>query len=240
MAIVRRQRRNSWKDRKQILLGILLCVVVIGAVITTTILMNQRKEKIEVQEASISNAKGLPKIVENAPEFDVQLLTPNKYSRPQYETTGINGIVIHYTANPGTTAQQNRDYFEGLKDTGETKASSHFVIGIEGEIIQCIPSKEISYASNERNFDTISIEVCHPDKSGKFSKKTYDSLVELNAWLCGRFQISPVDIIRHYDVSGKKCPLYYVAHEDDWEDFKDDVSNYIDTYGTTPKISSQK
>ncbi|MFR8755306.1 MAG: hypothetical protein ACLVG5_00555 [Clostridium sp.] len=38
--------------------------------------------------------------------------------------------MVHYTANPGTTAQQNRDYFEGLKDSHETHASSHFVIGL--------------------------------------------------------------------------------------------------------------
>ena len=45
----------------------------------------------------------------------------------------IRGIVIHYTANPGSTAQNNRDYFEGLKDSHETSVSSHFVVGLEGE-----------------------------------------------------------------------------------------------------------
>ena len=35
-------------------------------------------------------------------------------------------------------------------------------------------------------------------------------------------------IIRHYDVTGKECPLYYVEHEDKWEEFRDDVMNYIE------------
>ena len=49
-------------------------------------------------------------------------------------TNKITGIVIHYTANPGASAMNNRDYFEGLKDSHITKASSNFVVGLEGEI----------------------------------------------------------------------------------------------------------
>ncbi len=162
---------------------------------------------------------------EGAPELDVQLLTINPESRPGIALEKIDGIVVHYTANPGTTAQNNRDYFEGLKDSHETQASSHFVIGMDGEIIQCIPSTEIAYASNDRNGDTLSIECCHPDESGKFTDATYRSLVELTAWLCRRFGIDPASgIIRHYDITGKVCPKYFVDHEDAWESFLRDVA----------------
>ena len=177
------------------------------------------------------NAEPVKKVVQDAPEYDVQLLTVNEYSRPGIERDEINGIVIHYTANPGSTAQQNRDYFEGLKDTHTTKASSHFIIGLEGEIIQCIPTSEIAYASNNRNSDTISIECCHEDETGEFNEETYDSLVHLVAWLCGKFDLDTDDVIRHYDVTGKECPLYFVEHEDAWEQFKEDIDTYIDTYG---------
>lgn len=172
------------------------------------------------------------KVVEDAPDLDVQLLTVNDYSRPGIAMEQINGIVIHYTANPGTTAQQNRDYFEGLKDSHVTKASSHFIIGIEGEVIQCIPSSEISYASNDRNYDTLSIECCIGDDTGKFSDATYDSLVHLTSWLCGKFSIKVDNVIRHYDVTGKECPKYYVKHEDAWLKFKEDIADYINKYGT--------
>lgn len=157
------------------------------------------------------------------PAIDVELLTPNEYSRPQIALKKINGIVIHYTANPGATAQQNRDYFEGLADSHETHASSHFIVGLDGEIIQCIPSSEISYASNSRNSDTLSIELCHPDSTGKFNQKTYDSAVELTAWLCRHFSVSPDAVIRHYDITGKICPKYFVEHEDAWKQFLSDV-----------------
>ena len=160
---------------------------------------------------------------EGAPPLDVQLLTVNDYSRPAIPLEQINGIAVHYTANPGATAQQNRDYFENLKDSQQTQVSSHFVIGLEGEIIQCIPSSEMSYATNERNVDTLSIECCHPDETGKLKKATYNSLVDLTAWLCSRFILSTDDIIRHYDVTGKNCPKYFVENPEKWEQFKEDV-----------------
>ncbi len=174
---------------------------------------------------------GVQRTVVPEPEFTVDLLTYNDYSRPGIERDKINGIVIHYTANPGSTAKQNRDYFEGLKDSRITKASSHFVVGLEGEIIQCVPTVEIAYASNERNKDTISIECCHPDETGKYTEATYESLVELTAWLCDKFSLDTDDIIRHYDVTGKACPLYFVEHEDQWKMFKQDVKAYIKKHG---------
>ena len=158
------------------------------------------------------------------PDIDVQLLDINPYSRPGIESSGITGIVIHYTANPGSTAQENRDYFNGLQYSQETSASSNFVVGLEGEIIQCVPTWEVAYASNDRNYDTVSIEVCHPDESGKFTDKTYRSLVQLTAWLCVKFDLTADDVIRHYDVTGKNCPKYFVEHEDAWADFKENVS----------------
>ncbi len=158
------------------------------------------------------------------PELDVQLLTPNAWSRPQLPLVEINGIVIHYTANPGSTAQENRDYFENLGSGEEdVYASSHFIIGMDGEIIQCIPSTEMSYASNDRNTDTLAIECCHPDGTGRFTDATYSSLVELTAWLCKAFDLTPDDVIRHYDITGKDCPRYYVENEDAWEQLKTDI-----------------
>lgn len=183
------------------------------------------------EQAGKQNFIGQIPVIEEEPQIDVQLLTPNAYSRPQIALEKINGIVIHYTANPGSTAMQNKDYFEGLKDSKITKASSHFIIGLEGEIVQCIPSGEISYASNQRNYDTLSIECCHQDKTGKFNQATYDSMVELTAWLCGKFQIQVEDVIRHYDITGKNCPKYFVENKEVWEKFKSDVFTRLQDYG---------
>lgn len=150
-----------------------------------------------------------------------QLLTVNPYSRSGQKLNKVNAIVIHYVGNPGTTAAQNRNYFEGLKDSKNVSASSHYIVGLEGEIIQCVPLEEISYASNNRNSDTIAIECCHPDATGKFNKKTYNSLVKLTAALLKTYGLSVEEgLIRHYDVTGKECPLYFVRNEDEWYGFK--------------------
>lgn len=171
------------------------------------------------------------KIRVEQPEITEDFLTVNINSRPGTSLKRVKGIVIHYTANPGTGAKANRDYFESRKDQEDTtanKVSSHFVVGLDGEIIQCIPLNEIAYASNDRNQDTISIECCHPRKNGKFNKKTYHSLVQLCAWLCDQYEIQDKsDIIRHYDVTGKLCPLYYVNHPSQWDKLKSDIWNCL-------------
>ena len=84
---------------------------------------------------------------------------------------------------------------------------------------------EVAYASNDRNHDTISIECCHEDESGKFTKATYESLVKLTAWLSDTYLITTDEIIRHYDVTGKNCPKYFVEHKDKWQEFLVDVEN---------------
>ena len=221
-----RQERKR-KRRKKLLWHVLLCsaVVLIFASIAAVFL------KAEANQIAAENADVLKHRVEEAPEINVQLLSINEYSRPGIELSEVNGVVIHYTGNPGTTAMQNRNYFEGLAEKKDTKASSHFIVGLSGEIIQCVPLNEIAYASNQRNEDTISIECCINNDAGKFTDKTYEALVHLTAWLVGEYDLKISDIIRHYDVTGKACPKYFVEHESAWEDFKLDVEKYIDTNG---------
>ena len=152
------------------------------------------------------------------PDWIVQDILPvNEYSRPGIALSEVNGIVVHYTGNPGTTAEQNRSYYKNLAETKETYASSHFVIGMDGKIIQCVPLNEIAYCSNQRNDDTISIECCHSDDTGQFSQDTLDALVQLLNWLIKTYELGRDDILRHYDVIGKECPYYFVKHPDAWE-----------------------
>ena len=92
--------------------------------------------KSGANEQAAGKADELTMRIEEAPLIDQQLLTVNEYSRPGTKLEKVKGVVIHYTGNPGTTAMQNRNYFEGLAEKKDTKASSHFIIGLSGEIIQ--------------------------------------------------------------------------------------------------------
>ncbi len=175
---------------------------------------------------NISKRVKIAKEIELPEWVDVQLIHKHTTARTGIELTDIKNIVIHYVGNPETTAQNNRDYFDKV----DTTVSSHFVVGLEGEIIQCVPIYEKSAASNHRNKDTISIEVCHPDASGEFNDETYESLVKLTAYLCNKLLLDQNDVIRHYDITEKICPKYYVENEDEWKTFKKEVKKKLDEY----------
>ena len=168
---------------------------------------------------SVEKAILLEKFDEIPEYINEELIHIHTSARTGRKLRNINGIVVHYVANPKTTAMQNRNFF----NLPETEVSSHFIIGLDGEIIQCVPLYERSCASNTRNGDTIAIEVCHPDKTGKFNDETYKSLIKLISWLCDEFGLTEDQIIRHHDITGKICPKYYVDHEDEWIKLKEDV-----------------
>lgn len=156
-----------------------------------------------------------------------QFLTPNQYTRPQIQLTRHTAVAIHYTGDPGATAQNEHDYFNGSCISAKRYASCHYVVGMQGEIIQLIPETEWSYCTNQANGYTISIETCHADATGKFTQTAEQSLIELAAQICKRYGLNPLGggVVRHYDVTGKQCPLYYVTHPACWTAFKTAVHN---------------
>ena len=238
----RQRRRRRARIRRYIRMTLLCAGILVGIVALTMLL----KVPASTAEAStpmeaIDMAQQVGKGTENTmgtriqglsaetyaahPDWTEDFLTVNEYSRPGDPLTEVNNIFVHYTANPGTSAAQNRSYFEQLKDNHERSASAHFIIGYNGEIIQCVPLDEIAYAVQTRNEDSISIECCYKADNGQFTQETYDSLIRLLSWLIDAYELEPEDILRHYDCGGKKCPIYYTEHEDAWEQLKEDVKN---------------
>ena len=116
-------------------------------------------------------------------------------------------IILHYIGNPGTSAAANANYFANVN----SQTSVHYIVD-DSNIIEIIPPTMKSYGTNskEHNEKGIQIEMCHPDATGKISEATLSNTVWLCQELMGAFGIT--DIIRHYDVSGKKCPKWYVEH----------------------------
>ena len=162
-------------------------------------------------------------------DIDKQFLTISNYNRPGTRRDRTTAVACHYIGNPGTSAQANRDYFENLRITHTTKASCHYIIGLDGEILQLIPEEETSWCTNQANSYTISIEACHLDATGKFTDATYQSYVALCADICKRWGMDPQNggLIRHYDVTRKVCPKWFVDHPEAWEQFKRDVQAAI-------------
>lgn len=209
--------KKSKRKRKLRKGRIVMAVIIVAAIVIMSCLVVKRIN----QNSETKKVKNLAEI--KIPDWiDSQIIDVDGASRNGYKLKGVKDIVVHYVGNPGTTAQQNHDFYAG----NQSNVSSHFVVGLDGEIIQCIPINEWSAASNWRNNDTISIEVCHPDETGKFKKKTYSSLVKLVAWLENVCDIDESHVIRHYDITKKECPRYFVQHEDKWKTFKKNVEKY--------------
>lgn len=169
-----------------------------------------------------------------------KLLQINPYSRSGEKQKDIQYIVIHWVGNANTSAIANRNYFNNLAKTHSTSASSHYIIGLNGETIRCIPDNEVAFHSGSysMNRKSIGIEDCHPDWDGKFTDDTYNALVELCADLCKKYGISINNVIRHYDVTGKSCPKYYVEHQDEWNKLKQDIYNKIN--GTPVEVPTEE
>lgn len=232
----RRELRRKKRRRQMLvvrsLLGaatlILVLAVGFGMWKLGTYLWNREEGKeIEVSRQIEQEQQMIEENRSEKPVIEEKFLTPNEYSRPGEPLTEVTEIFVHYTANAGTSAAQNRSYFENLGITGETSASAHFVIGFNGEIIQCLPLDEIGYAVMEHNYNSISIECCYLQEDGKFEDVTYQSLVKLVGWLLNEYDLGPSAVKRHYDSNGKLCPKYYVEHEDAWEQLVKDVEAYI-------------
>lgn len=220
----KRRQRNLYRLFAFLIIGVCLILIYQTTGAIYRMVHNEKTGKgkgiVEILSEKIEGKRIEP------PEMVVDYLDPNEFSRPGTKLGKVKNVFVHYTANPGTSAAQNRSYFANLAQTQERSASAHFIIGYEGELIQCIPLEEQAYAVATRNEDSVSIECCYLDEDGKFTQETYDTLVHTLAWLCGEYRLSPDDILRHYDCGGKKCPLYYVEHEDAWEKLLADVEAY--------------
>lgn len=163
-----------------------------------------------------------------------RFLTPNEWSRPQKPIHSIKDIVIHWTANPNANAMQNWHYFEAKKTGMGSYGSAHYIIGQDGETIQCIPENEVAWhcGSSQKdpasgkiytdyarkkyghyavhwqttspNYCTIGIELCPTDWNGNFTEKTIEAAVELCADLCKRHKLTADDITTHHNIVGWK------------------------------------
>lgn len=139
---------------------------------------------------------------------------PPRINNPM-QTIEPLGIILHYVANPGTSARANANYFWNV--TSQT--SVHYVVDDE-EIIEIIPPYMKTFGTSDGAYNSrcIQIEMCHPDATGEISEATLENVV----WLCRKLvrEYGTRTILRHYDVTGKKCPLWYVNNPDEWEKLK--------------------
>ena len=114
----RRRRRNPLRPLLPALLVILALIIAAAVSRGTSRAYPWILRHSHLLHTKVQSPSELPDWIEQ------ELIPVNQYSRPGTPLEQVNGIVVHYVGNPGTTAQNNRDYFASLAETGETSASS--------------------------------------------------------------------------------------------------------------------
>ena len=164
-------------------------------------------------------------------------LSINPYSRPGKSLHEVKAVVMHWVANAGSSAEANRNYFESRKDGELGYGSAHFVVGMEGEVIECIPTSEAAWhvgskiyteyartylTTGNPNYCTIGIEMCHPGADGAFTYATLLSACELAGSLCEENHLNPYrDITTHKAVVGwKDCPKHWCENPGELQRFQ--------------------
>ena len=130
-------------------------------------------------------------------------------------TSSIKFIVIHYTGNDGDTDENNGKYFAN----NDVNTSAHYFVD-DDSITKSVPDNFIAWHCGGktykhkscRNANSIGIEICDDVKNGSIypSAKTIQNVLELTRSLMQKYNIPAENVIRHYDVTGKLCPAYWV------------------------------
>lgn len=145
--------------------------------------------------------------------------------------SAIRAIVFHYTANTGSSASAlgNARYFANGSEG--RAASAHYCVDEKNIVYECVPLDTVAWSVGDgrsgkygnlvNNYNSVSIEmVSHTDASGAYyiPKETQENAARLYQMLLKKLP-GVQYTVRHYDVSGKLCPLPMVA-EDRWDEFK--------------------
>ena len=142
-------------------------------------------------------------------------------------TQPVQYIVMHYTANNGDTAQNNCDYYHRV---GGLQASAHYFVdeyGVMQSVRECDTAWHCgarAYWHPEcRNDNSIGIEMCsrkRADGSYYIKPETVANAAALAKDIMQRYGIDTDHVLRHYDVTGKRCPMPWVDDPDQWYAFK--------------------
>lgn len=126
--------------------------------------------------------------------MNIQIKLLNK-NRPRTKLSP-KGIVLHETATPGASAENEYRYFSN-NDIG---ASAHGFVDWNG-YIQTIPYDEVAWhAGYTANSKYIGIEMCHATNKADFNK-VWNNTVELFSELLKQYGWTINDIHTHYEMS---------------------------------------
>ena len=141
-------------------------------------------------------------------------------------TQPVRYIVLHYTAGNGDTARNNCDYYHRV---GGLQASAHYFCDEHGAM-QSVRECDTAWHCGARaywhpecrNGNSIGIEMCsrkRADGSYYILQETVANAAALAKDIMQRYGIDTDHVLRHYDVTGKRCPMPWVDDPAQWAAF---------------------
>lgn len=159
--------------------------------------------------------------------------SPNQDDRPA--GTVIDTIVVHDTKSPGVNDAGGIAHYFSLKSA---EVSAHYVIGKDGEVIQCVPDAKRAWHAGPSHYKgrkkvndfSIGIELVN-DETGHdpFTDEQYATLVALAADLVTRYHIPPDRITGHRFVTDYPKERQDPADNFDWARFRTGLKDALAT-----------
>ena len=154
-----------------------------------------------------------------------KMITKNRSN----ETLVPVGIVLHETATPGATAENEYSFF----NSADRNASAHGFVDWNG-YIQTVSYDEVAWhAGYTANHKYIGIEMCHAESKADF-EKVWNNTLEIFAELMKKYGFSVKDITTHNEVSLKWGETdhtdptgYFKKFGKTFEDFKRDLETKL-------------
>lgn len=163
-----------------------------------------------------------------------KLLAKRRNYGSKRSTSVIKYLVYHYTANDGDTDEANAKYFHN----NVVKASAHRFVDDDSVTIS-VPDNYTAYhcggglqGKNGHKFfeictntNSMGIEMCDTIRNGKYevSPKTRANAIEEGRKIVKKYNIPKSHVLRHFDVTGKNCPAYFVKDEEAWIKFRNEI-----------------
>lgn len=141
-------------------------------------------------------------------------------------TSAIKYIIVHFTANDGDSAAGNANFFA----TNIRQASAHRFAD-DKYIYVSVPDNCVAWSVGgdkysdcgttgggrlygvANNTNSLSIELCDAKKNGSIyptAATITNALAQVEKWM-ESYGIDRDHVIRHFDVNGKHCPVYWMT-----------------------------
>lgn len=165
-----------------------------------------------------------------------ELLPLNPRTRPGVPLFDVKALVFHWTGVPNQSVRKVWEFYATRDDgwggahygidAGETLRmvpENELVPGVGGKCLLSWLDGEPWHGYSRQNALTINIEMVPMNAEGEHHGYVLAQAIDLGRRIVERYGLGSEQVLRHYDVTGKVCPKWFVDHDGDWQAFKHEI-----------------